>query len=80
MQSVLYQEIFGQGERQGEARGEARGEVKGLRIAIADLCDLCGIALTSERDAWVQAAELRQLYELRAHLKRERAWPDTLPG
>jgi hypothetical protein len=84
MQSVLYQEIFGQGERQGEARGEARGEVKGrlaeARVAIADLCDLCGIALTPERDAWVQAAELRQLYELRAHLKRERAWPDTLPG
>jgi len=80
MQSVLYQEIFGQGERQGEARGEVKGRLAEARVAIADLCDLCSIALTPERDAWVQAAELRQLYELRAHLKRERAWPDTLPG
>ncbi len=76
MQSVLYQEIFGQ----GEARGEVKGRLAEARVAIADLCEAYSIALTSERDAWVQAAELRQLYELRAHLKRERAWPDTLPG
>lgn len=76
MQSVLYQEIFGK----GEARGEVKGRVAEARVAVADLCEAFSIALTPERDAWVQAAELRQLYELRAHLKRERAWPDTLPG
>jgi predicted transposase YdaD len=76
MQSVLYQEIFGK----GEARGEVKGRVAEARVAIADVCELCGVALTPERDAWVQAAELHQLHELRAHLKRERAWPETLPG
>jgi hypothetical protein len=68
MQSVLYQEIFG------------KGRVAEARVGIADPCEAFDIALTPERDAWVQAAELRQLHELRAHLKRERAWPETLPG
>lgn len=68
MQSVLYQEIFGEGER------------RGLRLAITDLCEAYGVALTTEREAWVQSAELPQLHALRAHLKRERAWPETLPA
>ena len=72
MPGTLYEEIV--------ARGEVKGRVAEARVAIADLCEAFGIALTPERDAWVQAAELHQLHELRAHLKRERAWPETLPG
>lgn len=67
MQSALYQEIFG------------KGEVKGLRLAISDLCEAYGVPLTPDREAWLQSAELRQLHELRAHLKQRRAWPDTTP-
>lgn len=70
--SVLYQEIFG--------KGEARGELKRSRVALTDLCEAYGVALTPEREAWIQSAEIRQLDELRAHLERERAWPDALPA
>ena len=72
MRSVLYQEIFGE--------GEARGRLAEARVAIADLCEAFGVALTPEREAWVQSAELLQLHDLRAHLKRERNWPGTHPG
>jgi len=72
MPGTLYEEIV--------ARGEVKGRVAEARVAIADLCEAFGIALTPESDAWVQAAELGQLHELRLHLKRERAWPETLPG
>jgi hypothetical protein len=72
MQSVLCQEIFGE--------GETRGRLAEARVALADLCEAFGVALTPEREAWVQSAELPQLHALRAHLKRARNWPDTLPG
>jgi hypothetical protein len=70
--SVLYQEIFG--------KGEVKGRLAEARVALTDLCEAYGVALTPEREAWIQSAELRLLDELRAHLKRERAWPDAPPA
>ncbi len=64
-QSVLYQEIF------------AEGELKGARVAVADLCEALDIALTPEREAALQQLDLKQPAELRAHLKRHRAWPES---
>ena len=62
MQSVLYREIF------------AEGELKGLRQAITDLCDVLGIELTPEREAQLRELDLEGLTALRTHLKRDRAW------
>ena len=80
MQSVLYQEIFAKGERAGELKGERRGELRAERRGITDLCDAFGVALTPEREAWLEGADLTQLAELRAYLKRERAWPEATAG
>ena len=66
MQSVLYREIF--------AEGELKGELRGLRQAITDLCEVLGIELTPEREAQLRELDLEGLTALRTHLKRDRAW------
>lgn len=64
------------GRAEGEAKGEARGEAKGLRLAVADLCDVLGIALSSTRRARLEAMGLGELEALRLSLKQRRAWPE----
>ena len=64
MQSALYQEIF------------AKGKLEGERLVVADLCEVLGVDLTAEREGMLQRLDLEQITELRAHLKRDRAWPD----
>ncbi|HEU4404300.1 MAG TPA: hypothetical protein VFS43_03275 [Polyangiaceae bacterium] len=64
-----------EGRAEGEARGRAQGEAKGLRSAIADLCELLGIALGPARCARLEAMSVGELDALRADLKRRRRWP-----
>jgi flagellar biosynthesis/type III secretory pathway protein FliH len=63
------------GEERGEKRGEKRGEERGLRLAVHDLCEVLGIALTTEQQAHLEALDLAGLGALRAHLKQHRSWP-----
>ena len=46
MESVLYREIFGEGEAKGEARGEVRGEARGEARSILRLLANRGIAVS----------------------------------
>lgn len=47
------------------------------RRAVADLCEVLGIALSPSRQAYVEGLDLAGLHELRTHLKQHRAWPAT---
>jgi hypothetical protein len=51
------------------------GRVEGLQVAVRDLCELLGIALTAEQQTHLDTLDLAGLGALRAHLKQHRAWP-----
>jgi putative restriction endonuclease len=64
-----------EGEARGRAEGEAKGRAEGLHVAIADLCELLGIALGPKRRARLAVLSVAELDALRAALKRHRRWP-----
>ena len=66
-------------EARGEARGRAEGLKAGLRVAIGDLCDVLGIAITEERRTAMGSLDEPALTALRDALKQTRAWP-ALPA
>ncbi len=68
-----------EGEAKGKVEGEAKGKAEGLRAAIADACELLGIALPPARRARLEAMGLGELEALRAALKRARRWPTDTP-
>ena len=49
--------------------------VRGLRAAIEDMCEMCGVTLDGPRRARLESLDVAALGELRGHIKRERAWP-----
>jgi len=57
------------------AEEHQQGEAGGLRLAIADLCEVYGIQLTAERGALLAQANLVDLHALRLKLKGTRTWP-----
>ena len=59
-------------EEQAAASQQA---VRGLRAAIEDMCEMCGIPLDGPRRARLESLDVAALGELRGHIKRERAWP-----
>jgi hypothetical protein len=63
------------GKAEGERLGKVEGRIEGLRVAVRDLCEAFGIALTAEQQARIDALDLAGLGDLRAHLKQHRAWP-----
>jgi hypothetical protein len=60
---------------EGRKQGRAAGVRAGLRVAVQDLCELLGIALSPEREAALDAMDEAALGALREHLKRDRRWP-----
>jgi hypothetical protein len=62
--------------REGEARGLAEGEAKGLRVAVVDLCEALGVALSASRRASLEAMGVGELEALRLALKQTRRWPE----
>jgi hypothetical protein len=52
-----------------------KGKGEGLRVAVRDLCEVLGIALTPEQQAHIDALDLAGLGALRLALKQHRAWP-----
>jgi hypothetical protein len=58
----------------GIAEGRDAGLAEGLRAGIRDLCEVCGIELTAEREAALGAMGLAELGALRERVKRERRW------
>ena len=63
------------GKAEGKAEGLVVGKAEGLRVAVADLCELLGIAPTTARRRQLAALDLEGLEALRAQLKQQRAWP-----
>ncbi len=63
------------GRAEGEAKGRAEGEAAGARAAVADLCELLGIALGPRRRARLEAMGAGELTALRTALKQHRRWP-----
>ncbi len=60
--------------RRSAERAEQQA-VRGLRAAIEDVCELCGIALDGPRRARIEGLDVAALGELRGRIKRERVWP-----
>ena len=60
-----------------EAKAEVRaeGELKGVRMAVADLCEVLGITLTPAQQEYLAGLDLAGIEGLRQHLKQHRAWP-----
>jgi Putative restriction endonuclease len=63
------------GEAKGRAEGEARGRAEGLRVAVADLCEVLGVALGPARRAQLASMGVGELEALRAALKATKRWP-----
>ncbi|WP_437275911.1 Uma2 family endonuclease [Sorangium sp. So ce375] len=64
-----------EGRKEGRNEGRKEGHIQGLRIAVRDLCEVLGIALSPEREATLEAMAGPELSTLREQLKRERRWP-----
>jgi hypothetical protein len=65
-------------ERKGYASLEhvrEQGKAEGLRLAIADLCELLGVALGPKRRARLEIMGAAELEALRLALKRHKRWP-----
>ena len=66
-------------EEQAAARLQAeeakQQAVRGMRTAIEDMCEMCGVTLDGPRRARLESLDVAALGELRGHIKRERAWP-----
>jgi hypothetical protein len=77
--SVLYREGEAKGLSKGLSKGRDEGRIEGLRTAIADLCELLGIAIGPVRRAQLQAMSAAELDALRAELKQRRRWPRARP-
>ncbi|MBK8253991.1 MAG: Uma2 family endonuclease [Polyangiaceae bacterium] len=60
-------------KREAEARANAEDA---LRQSIEDMCDLCGVHLTTARREHIQALDTPGLNQLRAHIKAHRNWPE----
>jgi hypothetical protein len=58
----------------GRAEGHADGRAEGLRVAVCDLCEVLGVALTPERQATLAEMDAAALDALRERLKRDRRW------
>lgn len=59
----------------GKAEGHMEGQIVGLRVAITDLCEVLGVALTPGQRQHLAGLDLDGLEALRLHLKQHRAWP-----
>jgi putative restriction endonuclease len=68
-----------EGKLEGRAEGKREGRAEGLRTAVADLCELLGIALSPSRQARLEAMGVDELEALRLALKRTRRWPGVPP-
>jgi predicted transposase YdaD len=64
-----------EGRKEGRNEGRKEGHTQGLRIAVRDLCEVLGVALSPEREATLEAMAGPELSTLREQLKRERRWP-----
>jgi hypothetical protein len=60
---------------EGRRQGLRAAHVAGLRTAVRDACELLGIALSSAREATIDAMDEAELSALRDRLKRDRRWP-----
>jgi hypothetical protein len=60
---------------EGKAEGVNEGLVKGLRVAIANLCEMLGVDLSEERQQHLAALDLDGVEALRRDLKEKNAWP-----
>jgi len=56
-------------------KSKAAGKAAGLRVAIEDLCEVLGIALTPGQREHLEGLDLAGLEALRADLKQLRRWP-----
>ena len=63
-----------EGKRAGKREGKREGRKEGLREAVASLCDVLAIPLSSERAAWLPTATVKELEALTQRLRRERTW------
>jgi flagellar biosynthesis/type III secretory pathway protein FliH len=64
-----------EGLKDGRVEGLKDGRVEGLRQTITDLCEICGIELTSERTARIESLDRSALEALRLVIKSQRTWP-----
>ncbi len=63
------------GEAKGRKLGKAEGLAEGRRDMIRMFCELRGIPLDAEREAWLEGASLAELEARLGLLKREGVWP-----
>lgn len=70
-----YERYEQQIRQEGVKEGRTLGRESALREAIAVLCEVLGIPLSEERQAFLQNQSLLELNALLMRLKHERAWP-----
>ncbi len=72
---LMVPEVSEELRHQGELAGLREGREEAQRVAILDLCEVLGLAVTAEQHADLQARDLAGLEALRIHLKTHRSWP-----
>ncbi len=60
----------------GEARGLREGEARGLRVAVLEVCEAYGLALTPEQHDQLETMDADELDRLRQAIKRTKRWPE----
>ena len=63
-------------EQAEQAKRQAEQQAAlGMRAAIEDICEMCGIPLDTARRAQLETLDLTGLEELRRRIKKQRTWP-----
>jgi Uma2 family endonuclease len=58
-----------------EAEQAEQQAVRGLRAAVEDVCEMCGIALDAAKRGQIEGLDVAGLEALRGRIKKERGWP-----
>ena len=64
-----------EGKKEGRKLGKAEGLAQGRRDTIRIVCELRGIPLSADREAWLESAALPELEARLEVLKRDGVWP-----